>query len=124
VRRVTDAERFAARLAESEPILKRLHELGGWTPDALSALGAGFDGDRIMFPIRNATGKLVKVLRWTPSPKDGERKMLSRAGCPRELFPAPESIDGDAGWLVEGEPDAVGMRTLGLPAVAIPGVTW
>jgi hypothetical protein len=120
----TDAARFATRLAESEAGCKRLHELRGWLPDALATLGVGFDGERITFPICNATGQLVNLLRWTPSPKNGERKMLSGKGRPRDLFPAPESIEGAACWLVEGEPDAVSLRTLGLPAVAIPGVNW
>jgi hypothetical protein len=59
--------------------------------------------------------------------------MRADVGTSRELFPPPEAIaEGeleDVLWLVEGEPDAVRMWSLGLAAVAVPGAqnwrdTW
>jgi len=47
--------------------------------------------------------------------------MQADPGSARQLFPPPETVDGDQTWIVEGEPDAVAGATLGLPTVAIPG---
>lgn len=105
-----------------ERALDRLRELRGWTPEALANLGVGYDGERVVFPIRDRAGKLVNVCRYTPSPKNGDRKMLALAGRPRDLFPAPETLSGDVAWIVEGEGDAVAAATLGLPATGLPGV--
>lgn len=113
---------WAERLGSNDKLLDRLRELRGWSADALAGLGLGFDGDRLVFPIRDSAGQLVSVGRYTPSPKDGERKMIATPGRPRDLFPAPETVSGDEVWIVEGEPDAIAAATLGLPAVALPGV--
>ncbi len=54
-------------------------------------------------------------------------KMVASAGSSRELFPPPEMIGDDeldehrTVWLVEGEPDAIRLWSLGVPAVAVPG---
>lgn len=54
-------------------------------------------------------------------------KMRATAGSTRQLFPPPELIgEQELGaqrslWLVEGEPDAIRLWSLGLPAVAVPG---
>jgi hypothetical protein len=48
--------------------------------------------------------------------------MLVAKDTPRQLFPPPETLPADATvYVVEGEPDAVAMRSLGLAAVAVPG---
>jgi putative DNA primase/helicase len=50
--------------------------------------------------------------------------MFALRGRPRGLFPAPEAVPDDGGflWLVEGEPDVVRAHSLGLPSVSVPGV--
>lgn len=89
--------KWGKRLLAHDRVLDRLRELRGWTPDALASLGVGYDGERLVFPVRDSAGKLVNACRYTPSPKNGHRKMLALAGRPRDLFPAPETLSGDVG---------------------------
>lgn len=112
---------MCGRLLANKGLLERLQELRGWSSGTLAALGVGFDGQRIVLPIRDREGTLVNALRYKPaSLKPNEPKMLSLRGRPRDLFPPPESHDGDV-WLVEGEPDAITGITLGLPVSGVPG---
>jgi hypothetical protein len=114
---------WAGRLQSHGPALARLHELKGWSPATLARMQIGFDGRRVTLPVRGPERQLQGVLRYLPG---GEPKMLAAAGTPRDLFPAPELFGHDRPlWLVEGEPDAVSARELGLPAVGLPGVgSW
>jgi hypothetical protein len=121
-----DVAGWIADLQGSPVVLERLRELRGWTAESLAAREIGYDpiAKRVAFPIRDGGGRLVNVDRWTPNPKDGEPKVLTLKGRPRDLFPAPETMPGGTAWIVEGSPDAVSGHVLGLPAVAIPGVSW
>ena len=114
---VLAAER--ARLLENDKLLERLKELRGWRRASVEELGLGFDGERILFPIRDAGGRLVNVVRYRP---EGQPKTLALTGRARDLFPAPETITADTVWVTEGEPDVVAMLELGIHAVGIPGV--
>jgi hypothetical protein len=103
-----------------------LLERRGWTSEAIERLGLGFDGDRVVFPVRGAAGEHIGFTRYLPGASDGVPKMLADAGTSRELFPPPEMIGEDEGgggclWIVEGEPDCVRAWSLGLAAVAVPG---
>ena len=114
-------------LARDERLAGRLHELRGWTRNALLALELGFDGERVTFPVRDASGRLVGMLRYAPNPEQRTgKKMLAAKGSTRELFPGPETLPvGERVFIVEGEPDAVAGRSLGLAAVGVPGAgTW
>lgn len=116
-----ELEGMCGRLLANQGLLTRLQELRGWSSGTLAALGVGFDGQRIVLPIRDQEGTLVNALRYKPaSLKPNEPKMLSLRGRPRDLFPPPENHDGDV-WLVEGEPDAITGITLGLPVSGVPG---
>ncbi|HEV2771638.1 MAG TPA: DUF3631 domain-containing protein [Thermoleophilaceae bacterium] len=114
---------YRGALEADAEALARLETLRGWTADAVRALGLGLDGARVVFPVRDADGALVNLLRHLPDPKgrNGGPKLLAESGCRRDLFPAPETLEGDETWLVEGEPDAVAAHSLGLAAVAVPG---
>lgn len=94
----------------------------GWSPATLAALGVGWDGQRFTLPVRHTDGELAGVMRYLP---DAQPKMLAFAkGHARQLYPAPPSPVGDEPvWLVEGEPDAISARELGLEAVAMPGAS-
>jgi DNA primase len=108
-------------------MIDRLAELRGFTPEAVKALGLGFSpaDKRIVFPARDAAGTVVGFSKWLPNPATRGSRAKNIAEGPRELFPPPEFIEGTNVWLVEGEPDAVAMASMGLPAVAAPGVgTW
>lgn len=118
--------RFHAQLLARPRILARLREVKGWSPETVGDLGLGWDGQRITFPVRAPGGALLGLLRYLPG---GEPKMLATRGAPRELWPPPESMPKGPLVLVEGEPDAVSARVLGLQAVALPGAakwreTW
>jgi DNA primase len=115
-----DIEAFAQRLAGNAKLLDRLVELRCWTAPTLFALEVGFDGERLTLPIRDADGRLINTMRYRPG--GAKPKMLSwGAGHPRGLFPAPEAIPGEEVWVLEGEPDGITGRELGLPVVAVPG---
>jgi hypothetical protein len=116
---------YARRLAETGGAVERLLALRAWSPDAVREMGLGLDDDgRVSFPVRDASDALIGVLSYQPNPerRNGTPKMLAVKGSKRGLFPAPERVPGDELWIVEGEPDAVAAHTLGLPAVALPGV--
>ena len=121
-----DIERYRRDLISNEQALQRLAALRGWTREAIERLGIGFDGRRVTFAYRDADGALVGVGRYHPNreTRGDEPKLRADAGSRRELFPAPESVESGDGWLwlVEGEPDAIRAHSLGLTAVAVPGV--
>lgn len=118
-----DVRGWQERLSANRRMLERLGELRGWSKEAMTELGLGFDGERVTFPTRGSDGRLLGVQRYLPNAgtRNGCPKMLAAAGTKRGLFPAPETIPGDELWVVEGEPDAVAARSLGVPAVAFPG---
>ncbi|MGA2758386.1 MAG: DUF3987 domain-containing protein, partial [Solirubrobacteraceae bacterium] len=105
--------------------LRRLAELRSWSLTAIERLNIGLDGTRITIPIRDREAKLVGLGLYQPNPDmrgDGQSKMLAAPGTVRELWPAPETIDvGESIWITEGEPDAISLWSVGIPAVAIPG---
>lgn len=115
-------DRYRANLTAG--VQRRLHDLRGWEPEAMVRLGLGLDGCRVVFPVHDAEGRLVGLQRFAPNPdRRGGPKMLAEGQ--RDLFPRPESVTADRVWLVEGEPDAVAAASMGLAAVAVPGVaTW
>jgi hypothetical protein len=114
-----------ALLFGSDDFRERLEAERGWTVEAIERLGLGFDGERIVFPVRESSGALVGYVRYLPGARNGVPKMIADAGTTRELFPPPEMIGEDEGdgicWLGEGEPDNVRAWSLGLAAVAVPG---
>jgi AAA domain len=116
-------ERWAGELQADDVALRALWKVKRWTPETIKRLGVGFDGTRVTIPERDAGGRLVGLLRYAPAPfrSNGEPKTLAEPGSKRDLFPAPELIEGPEVWIVEGEPDAVAATALGLPAVGVPG---
>jgi hypothetical protein len=117
----TQLRKWREQLAASPKVIERLTELKGWTPAAMRLLRLGWDGERVVFPVRNEKEKIVGVVRYLPG---GNPKSLGVGK--RGLFPAPELI-GPAHplFVVEGEPDAVSVWSLGLRGVAVPGAhSW
>ena len=106
-------EHWQSRIVE---VADRLYELKGWTLPNLQGLGVGFDGDRVVFPVYDADGQLVSIVRYKP----GHHPKTLVAGV-RELWPAPESIKAQGVLVVEGEPDRVSACELGYDAVGLPG---
>jgi hypothetical protein len=118
-----DMKKWRGTLRGSESLLGRLYEVKGWTPKAIYRCGLGWDGERVVFPIRNHRLKIVGAVRYLPG---GKPKSLAVAGSKRLLFPAPEAVGRQRPlFVVEGEPDAVSVWSCGHQAVAIPGAgSW
>jgi putative DNA primase/helicase len=92
----------------------------GWTLPTLERLGVTFEAGRFVFHLETDDGVACGAVRYAD---DGRRpKMVADAGTTREPWPRPEVIEGPTLYVVEGEPDALSMAELGLPAVAYPGV--
>ena len=121
-----DPEHVKAMQRALRPAYERLGELRAWTPEVIDELGLGLYEGRVVFFGYDAEGVLRGASKYQPNPAQrSERvpKMLGQGS--RELFPRPEDFDTSTIWLVEGEPDAVAMRVIGMPAVAVPGIsTW
>ena len=99
----------------------------GWTAPTLERLGVERERDnrdrrrvgRWRFTVLADDGTPCATLHYAD---DGRKpKMLAGDGDPRELWPRPEDVPGTVLYVVEGEPDAVSMAEIGLPAVAYPG---
>lgn len=92
----------------------------GWTAPTLERLGVGWlqAEKRFAIPVADATGRPTGRVLYQPG---GDPKSLADGGTQRQLFPAPESLEGDEAWLVEGEPDGISMHELGLAASGVPG---
>jgi hypothetical protein len=118
-----DLKRWTRRLLQDPGLLDKLEAYRGWTKDALTRLEVGYDGERLVFPHRDAKGRLVGLRRYLPMNARGEGlKMLAAPGTRPQLFPQPEAVDEDDGYLLltEGEPDAITATAYGLAAVARP----
>ena len=115
--------KWREQMRDSPSVLRRLQEVKGWEPRAVARLGLGWDGDRIVFVVRDKNLRPVGVVRYLPG---GDPKSLALPGSKRGLFPAPELISRQHPlFVVEGEGDAVAVWSLGLKAVGVPGAgSW
>jgi hypothetical protein len=118
----SELDELHRRLLSRAAVLERLLAVRGWSRATIEHFRLGFDGERVVIPVRGADGSLLTVLRYKPGA--AERKMLALKGRARDLFPAPEAVEGEPLWVVEGEADAISAHELGLAAVAIPGVAY
>ncbi len=91
-----------------------------WHQSTARELNLGLDRGRITFPIRSAAGALQGVLRYAPDPGRGP-KMLALPGSALGLIPNPAVEASPWILLVEGPPDMIAARSVGLPAIAVPG---
>lgn len=87
----------------------------GWRRETLAARHVELDADgRYVF--RHVRGDVRYA-------DDGrEPKML--ANGPRNLWPAPEDVTHDVVAVTEGEPDALTLWELDVPAIGVPGGSW
>jgi hypothetical protein len=105
-----------------EAILARLLAVKGWSEPTLQRLGIGWNGQRVVIPIADVEGRKGMVNYLPNADVHGKTKMIAGKGTQRQLFPAPESLEGEEAWVVEGEPDSISGHELGLPATGVPGV--
>lgn len=123
-----------------EVLMRALHKLRGWTPDALKKLGVGVASPetvteltkrreglrRLVLPVRDKDGTLINVVLYAPNPdtRGNHPKVLALAGHPRDLFPPPENFPVDEPlFVLEGEPDGISGATIHVNATSIPGVS-
>ncbi|MDQ3274640.1 MAG: hypothetical protein M3Q39_06305 [Actinomycetota bacterium] len=111
---------YVEALRGNAALLARLKVVKGWEAAPLVKLGVGWTGQRLVFPVRDADGRLINAVHYLPG---GSPKSLAVAGRPRGLWPAPESIEGEGVFLTEGESDCVTAHGLGLPGVSVPGTS-
>jgi DNA primase len=114
--------RWHTRLLSDPGLLTRLRADRGWKLTTIRDLGLGFDGRRITIPVYDQHHDLVSLLRYQPG---APTKIRAAAGSRRVLYPHPAHETAASILLVEGEPDAITARSLGLPAIAVPGTeSW
>ncbi|MGH2867459.1 MAG: hypothetical protein ACRDNK_07820, partial [Solirubrobacteraceae bacterium] len=117
-----DIQRWAEMLADNSHLIRKLAAKRAWSTCVIRELDLGFDGARIIIPIRDRNGALRGVLRYDPFGRR-DPKMLAVLGTRLGLIPHPAHEASDHIILVEGPPDMLAARSCGLPAVAIPGTT-
>jgi hypothetical protein len=117
-----DIERWQATLAADTDLIAKLARERGWLYATMLELELGVDRGRITIPVRDDERRLIGMLRYQPWPQPREPKMLATAGSRRALLPHPAAEPSTHVLLVEGEPDMIGARSRGLPAIAVPGV--
>jgi hypothetical protein len=117
-----DIERWQATLAADTDLIAKLARERGWLYATMLELELGVDRGRMTIPVRDDERRLIGLLRYQPWPQPGEPKMLASAGSRRALLPHPAAEPSTHVLLVEGEPDMIGARSRGLPAIAVPGV--
>jgi hypothetical protein len=103
--------------------MRYLIETRGLTREVVDATRLGFDGTYITFPMFRG-GDVVAVKRREPKPG---APMLKPAGSGGPngwdwpLYPEPEPDARRRTFLVEGELDALRLRSVGLPATSVTG---
>jgi hypothetical protein len=117
-----DIDRWQAALAADTDLIAKLARERGWLYATMLELELGVDRGRITIPVRDDERRLIGMLRYQPWPQRREPKMLATAGSRRALLPHPAAEPSTHVLLVEGEPDMIGARSRGLPAIAVPGV--
>jgi Toprim domain-containing protein len=111
---------WADGLEDNGRLLRRLALERAWSARVIRDLQIGASGSRITIPIRNARGELRGVLRYDPFGRR-DPKMLAATGTRLGLIPHPARVATNYVVLVEGPPDMVAARSLGLAAIAVPG---
>ncbi len=114
-----DVRGWARALREDVELLVRLRRERGWKPDTLARWGIGFDGHRVTVPITDQDGRLQGLLRLRVNGWQ-QPKVIAAAGTRLGLIPHPALAAGSI-VLVEGPGDMLAARSVGLPAIAVPG---
>lgn len=116
-----DIAAWQSNLASDRQLMGRLARDRGWRSAVIRRLELGVDRGRITIPTRDATGRLVGLLRYQPWRRPGEPKLRAVKGSRRTLLPHPAAEPSPWILLAEGEPDMIAARSRGLPTIAVPG---
>lgn len=117
-----DVRYWADGLQDDGRLLRRLAIERAWTARVIRDLQIGVSGSRLTIPIRNARAELRGVLRYDPF-GCRDPKMLAVTGTRLGLIPHPDRLATRYVVLVEGPPDMLAARSLGLAAIAVPGTS-
>ena len=117
-----DVRYWADALEDNGRLLRRLAVERAWSVRVIRDLQIGVSAARITIPIRNAQGELRGVLRYGPFGRH-DPKMLAVPGSRLGLIPHPARVAAKYVVLVEGPPDMLAARSLGLAAIAVPGTS-
>jgi hypothetical protein len=89
-RQLGEASARLARLLWPPRVLRAEHRRV-WSRATLLELGCGWEGGRVLIPIRNQDGGLRGVLRYAP-PHERAPKMLAARGTRLGLIPHPVGV--------------------------------
>jgi hypothetical protein len=117
-----DVRFWADGLEDDGRLLRRLAIERAWSARVIRDLRIGVSNSRVTIPIRNGHGELRGVLRYDPFGRR-DPKMLAVTGTRLGLIPHPARVATKYVVLVEGPPDMVAARSLGLAAIAVPGTS-
>jgi putative DNA primase/helicase len=92
----------------------------GWNAEARSSDGSGRKG-AIIFPYRDSAGKLINLKRRWDANTDYKKTFRLNTGADTDFLWPPDQLEKNKLMLVEGEPDALRLIGLGVPAVT--GIT-
>lgn len=117
--RMADLHAAHHELAERTGAVDRLADLLGVAADALRELATGWAGRAWSWPMRDALGRVVGMrYRGVPRHEQRTARWCERGSRLGVVGPVP--ADGPI-VVCEGESDAAAARTLGVPAIAVPG---
>lgn len=105
-------------LDDEEELKRYLTAKRHWSEKEIKDLRIGYDRGRYMIPIYRS-GELVNVRRYRPSADKAKMIGLSGHNSPA-LFPW-KALDKELVFLMEGEPDVIAARSIGINAATFTG---
>lgn len=107
---------WAAALQGNQLLLRQLLHERGLKKSTLAKYKIGYDGDRLMIPVRDPLGQLVNVRRYKPGAK--ANKMLNWPGYGDATLWGMDALKMKRVFLQEGETDALLQRQHGFPSLS------
>lgn len=119
-----DVEKWHQKLLKMPNEIEQM-SVFGWTREELDKLHIGFDGERIMIPIKSRRGYWVNVRRYLPvhrrSKGNHNAKCMNIRKLGQKRYYPYEAFDEDLIYIVEGEKDCIAARSQGINAVTSTG---
>jgi hypothetical protein len=109
-------EAWRDSLAGNQVMLKQMINDRGLRKSTLHRYKIGYDGDRIIIPVRDPLGQLVNVRRYKPGVK--VNKMMNWPGYGDAALWGMDALKEKRVFLHEGEMDALLQRQYGFPSLS------
>lgn len=114
----SDVKKWTDKLALNQEVVLKLMNKRGFTKNTIEAWELGWDGSRVIIPVRDEEGKLVNVRRYKMDAA-GSEKMLNIPGRGEGRIFRPDILAAnDVVVLTEGETDCIILNQNGIPAIA------